>query len=114
MGQGSGIAVSCGIGRTHGPDLMLWLWCRLAAAAPIRPVAWETPYAMGVALKKKRQKNNIEHLPSGQGGAVEQHRCGSALCPCGDFIEIGMTDQRRLNPSMACRQRLSPDDCKES
>lgn len=30
----------------------LWLWCRLAAAAPIRPVAWEPPYAMGVALKQ--------------------------------------------------------------
>ena len=31
---------------------MLWLWCRLAAAAVIRPLAWELPYATGVALKK--------------------------------------------------------------
>ena len=22
-----------------------WLWCRLAAAAPIPPLAWELPYA---------------------------------------------------------------------
>ena len=42
------------------------LWCRsqtqlgshrLAAVAPIRPLAWEPPYAAGVALEKaKRQK----------------------------------------------------------
>ena len=27
----------------------LWLWCRLAAAAPIQPLAWEPPYAAGAA-----------------------------------------------------------------
>ena len=32
------------------------LWCRLAAVAPIRPLAWEAPYAMGVALAKKQKK----------------------------------------------------------
>ena len=30
---------------------LLWLWCRLAATAPIRPLAWELPYAAGVAIK---------------------------------------------------------------
>ena len=46
--------MSCGIGRRHGSDLAwLWLWCRGAAAAPIGPLAWELPYALGVALKKK-------------------------------------------------------------
>ena len=35
---------------------LLWLWCRPAAAAPIRPLAWELPYAMGVALKKKKKE----------------------------------------------------------
>ena len=35
----------------------LWLWHRPAATAPIRPLAWEPPYAMGAALEKaKRQK----------------------------------------------------------
>ena len=33
------------------------LWCRLAAAAPIRPLAWEFPYAAGVALKRKKKDN---------------------------------------------------------
>ena len=32
----------------------LWLWCRPAAADPIRRLGWELPYAMGVALKRKR------------------------------------------------------------
>ena len=30
-----------------------WLWCKLAAAGPIRPLAWELPYATGVVLKKR-------------------------------------------------------------
>ena len=34
--------------------MLLWLWCRPAAVAPIRPLAWELPHAPGVALKKKR------------------------------------------------------------
>ena len=34
----------------------LWLWGRLAAAAPIQPLAWELPYASGVALKKNSKK----------------------------------------------------------
>ena len=29
--------------------MRLWLWCRLAATALIRPLAWEPPYAAGVA-----------------------------------------------------------------
>ena len=38
-------------------DLALpWLWCRPAAAAPILPLAWELPYAMGAALKRKEGK----------------------------------------------------------
>ena len=28
----------------------------MAAVAPIRPLAWESPYAVGAALKKKKKK----------------------------------------------------------
>ena len=31
---------------------LLWLWCRSVATAPIRPLAWELPYAVGVTKKK--------------------------------------------------------------
>ena len=46
--------VSCGVGRRCGSDpVLLWLWCRPAAAAPIRPLVWEPPYAAGAALKRQ-------------------------------------------------------------
>ena len=49
--------MSCGVGHRHGLDLaLLGLWCRLAAVAPIGPLAWEPPYAVGVALKRQKTK----------------------------------------------------------
>ena len=36
--------------------VLLWLWRRSAATASTGPLAWELPYAMGVALKKKQKK----------------------------------------------------------
>ena len=59
------MATSSGIGRRRGSDSeLLWLWCRQAAAAPILPQAWELPYPMGAALKKKKRKKkkNVEDL----------------------------------------------------
>ena len=48
--------MSCGVGGRRGSDLVLQqLWCRLAATALIQPLAWELPYATGVALKKKKK-----------------------------------------------------------
>ena len=60
VGGGSGIAMSCVVGQRCGSDLaLLWLWCRLAATAPIGPLAWEPPYAAGAAQEMaKRQKKN--------------------------------------------------------
>jgi len=54
--------MSCGAGRRCGSDpALLWLWHRLAATAPIRPLTWEPPYAMGIALEKaKRQKKKSQ------------------------------------------------------
>ena len=42
--------MSCGVGCRLSSDLvLLWLWHRPVAVAPIRPRAWELPYATGVA-----------------------------------------------------------------
>ena len=41
---------------------LLWLWCRPAATAPIGPLAWEPPYATGVALKRQKQKKKRKLL----------------------------------------------------
>ena len=49
--------MSCGVGRRRSLDLvLLWLWCRPAATATIRPLTWEPPYAVGAALKRQKDK----------------------------------------------------------
>ena len=52
--------MSCGVGCRRGLDsVLLWLWHRLVAMDPIRPLVWESPYAEGAALEKaKRQQTN--------------------------------------------------------
>ena len=57
MGQESGVAVGCGVGCRHSSDpALLWLWGRLAATAPIGPLAWQPLYAAGEALKRQRDQ----------------------------------------------------------
>ena len=36
---------------------LLWVWCRPATTAPTQPLAWELPYATGVALKRQKEIN---------------------------------------------------------
>ena len=40
--------------------VLLWLWRRPVATAPIRPLAWKPPYAAGVALKRQKDKKKRE------------------------------------------------------
>ena len=44
-----------------------WLWCRPTAAAPIRPLAWERPYAISAALKGKKRKLPSKKSPGPDG-----------------------------------------------
>ena len=37
--------------------MLLGLWCRRAAAAQNHPLAWEPPYAVGMALQRKKKKD---------------------------------------------------------
>ena len=53
--KGSVIAMSCGVGHKHGSAPSL-LWHRLVATALIGPLTCELPYAMGMALKKTKDK----------------------------------------------------------
>ena len=52
--------------------LRIWccweLWCRLAAIAPIQPLAWEPPRAAGAALKTKTETYNEVSPHIGQNG----------------------------------------------
>ena len=57
VGEGSSIAMSCGVGHRCGSDpTLLWLWYRPAASALIGPLAWEPPYAVGAALEKAKRQ----------------------------------------------------------
>ena len=42
--------------RCSSEPVLLWLCCRLAAAALILSLVWELPYAVGVALKKEKRR----------------------------------------------------------
>ena len=49
--------MSYDVGCRYGLDLaLLWLWRRVAAVAPIRPLSREPPYAIGSALKRQKKK----------------------------------------------------------
>ena len=58
--------MSCGVVCRRSLDpVLLWLWHRPTATAPIGPLAWEPPYASGVALEKAKgqKKKGRVHLP---------------------------------------------------
>ena len=65
--------MSYGVDLRYGLDpALLWLWYRLAAAAPIKSLAWEFPYAPGAALKikEKSQRNSKSERGHGAHSAV--------------------------------------------
>ena len=44
-----------GVGHRQSSDsAFFWLWHRTEAAAPIQPLAWELPCAVGVAQKRQK------------------------------------------------------------
>ena len=43
--------------------VLLWLWCRPAAAAPVWPLAQELPHAMGASLIRKKKRQNLNCYP---------------------------------------------------
>ena len=50
--------MSCGVGQRCGSDpALLWLWRGPVATAPIRPLAWDPPYATGESPKKTKKQN---------------------------------------------------------
>ena len=44
-----------GLAQWVKDPVLLWLWCKPAAVALIRPLAWDSPHAVGVDLKKKKK-----------------------------------------------------------
>ena len=68
--KGFGIALSYGVGRSCGVDLvLLWLWCKPAAASLIQFLAWELPYTRDTAPKSKKLKKNCFSVRPSKGRA---------------------------------------------
>ena len=63
--------MSCGVGCRHSSD-PVWLWYRLAAAAPILPLIWELPYAMGMAQKSKKKGRGDKRKEGREEGRKEE------------------------------------------
>ena len=58
--------MSCGVGHRRSSDpRSLWLWCGPVAIVPIRPLAWESLYAMGAALEKAERQKKIFFAQNG-------------------------------------------------
>ena len=54
---------SYAVGGRHGSDpMLLWLWCKLAAVAPVRPLAWEPPCAESTVLKRQKTKKDCKEI----------------------------------------------------
>ena len=49
------VAMNCSVGHRHGLDLAVPV---AVATAPIHPLAWETLYATGVALKRQKERKS--------------------------------------------------------
>ena len=55
--------MSCGVRCRHDSDPeLLWLWRRLAATAPIQPLAWELPSLCHRCGPKKEKKSYMSHV----------------------------------------------------
>ena len=73
--------MSHGVGHRHGSDpALLWLWCKPAAVAPIRPLAWKHPYAVGVALKNKNVSYGTKIKEKGAINRARQHNNQKYMC----------------------------------
>ena len=94
----------CGVGRRHssGP-VLLWLWCRLAATAPIQSKAWEPPYAASAALKKKKKKRKEKQFIYNVVLVSGVQQSNSIMCVCVySFSESSPIDYYKILSIVPC------------
>ena len=86
--------MSCGVGhRCFSDPALQWLWRRLAATAPIGPLAWEPPHAAGVALEKEKKKKwDLGTRSSDRSQPLIAMECGQSLAGCGHAVVKTLTD----------------------
>ena len=93
--EGSGIAMSCGVGCRRSSDPALpRLWCRPAARAPIAPLAWEPPCALGVALKRQKDQKKRDKTARNNYPPNDNHSFPSAELRC--LIQLSDLERAEL------------------
>ena len=81
--------------------MLLWLWYRLEAVAPIQPLAWEPPYGAGVALRQENGRWEDGYSPSVAGAGERkdaQRKLGCTLAPEGDPSELALDPSTEALP----------------
>ena len=97
--------MSCSIGPRHGLDMVLWLWHRLEAVDPIRPLAWEPPCAAGGALKGKKKKKREREKKKGALAVAQQVKNPTAVTQVAVEAWVrSLTQELRYAAGVAIRQ----------
>ena len=96
----------CIVGCRHSSDpALLWPWCRPAASAPIIPLAWEPPYAVGAAQEMaKRQKNKNKNKVLEKKSYLDFQSSNSKELNRRAFLSMGL-----CVTTVATVQEASPD-----
>ena len=105
-GLGIQHCVSCGAGCRCGSDpMLLCLWCRVAAAAPIQPLACELPHAVHADLKSKKNKNKTKQKNQTIAAQVTAEMRFQYQAQCSQLKDLGLLQlwyraqlQLRINP----------------
>ena len=62
--------------------MLLWLWGRPAAIAPIQLLAWELPYAAGAAIEsKKKQNKNKQTKKNPKNKTIDESKQNAKISP---------------------------------
>ena len=82
-------------------SVLLWLWYRPAAVAPTGPLAWESPYAAGAALKKQTNKKKMQKQRDSLGrlgeGPRPERKPSRAWARGGESVDGPAASARKLS-----------------
>ena len=84
--------------------MLLWLWHRLAAVAPIGPPAWEPTYATGAALKREIEKK--KHLYHIHNGILLSHQKNKIMPFARIWMELETLRLREVNQKEKDKYRM--------
>ena len=102
--------MNSGVGCRHSWDpVLLWLWRRPAAVAQIQPLAWELLYAVGMALKNKKQNKTKQKKKSKTN--KQKKKVPLSLALMNNFQKDHLVLTASHNPMVKGGSKLDPQVC---